>query len=94
MFIWEPGPTPPIPDPTLQKALQESAPPLELLKTTPTGYLGISLLSFRESPRSCFALLNLILLIQFNVAYCIGGGTPKLGIFKILVSEHRVFLVQ
>lgn len=43
MFIWEPGPTPPIPDPTLQKALQESAPPLELLKTTPTGYLRPSL---------------------------------------------------
>lgn len=31
------------------------------------------------------------LLILFDLAYCIGGGTPKQGIFKILIREHFAF---
>lgn len=81
--------TPPIPDPTPQKTLQGSAPPPELIKTTPTGYLRpsrltchrFSLLPSQGSPGSCFALLcsvysNLVLLIQFDLDYCIGRGYP------------------
>lgn len=51
------APTPPIPDPAPQRD-QRSAPPPELLKTTPTGYLrpGHQLLPFWVSPRSYIVL--------------------------------------
>lgn len=92
MFHWDPGPTPPTQDTASQKTCQGSASPLELLKTTPTGYLRpgckichvISLLPFWESPGGCFALVVKSDLI--NLAYCISEGIPKLGSIQIRIK--------
>lgn len=67
------APTPPISHPPPKKVHQGSAPPLEFLKTTPTGLLRpghmISLLLECHLGVVLLCLLNLILLIWFDLVY-------------------------
>lgn len=89
LFHWELRlrPPPPSPIPVPQKVHQTATPPLELLQTVSTGYLSSSLLGLLcdfssslppRSPKNALLWLNnlvLYLLIQLDLAYCIGRET-------------------
>lgn len=73
-LAWELNPSAPIPTPRPLRKLPRVGSSPGLLKTMPTGYFSPASFLW-ESPRVALLRLNLVLLVQLDLTYCIGGET-------------------